>query len=89
MGNSSTMERQNAAKTVGQVFQGQGPLTEEEEQQFKQLIEDVAEFNKIGRFKERESSEQEQQTQKVEIELSTDDNRENPEEETEEKDEKE
>jgi len=74
VGNSSTMERQNAAKTVGQVFQGQGPLTDEEEQQFKQLIEDVAEFNKRGRFTEQSSQqEQEQQTQKVEIEVSTDD----------------
>lgn len=79
MNNNKTMERQNAAKTVGQLFQGQGPLTDEEEEQFKELIEDVAEFNKIGRFKERQSSGQEQQLQKVEIELSTDDNRENPE----------
>ncbi len=80
------MERQNAAKTVGQVFQGQGPLTEEEEQQFKELIEDVAEFNKRGRFKDRQQPDnEEQQPQKVEIELSTDGG-ENPEEETEEED---
>ncbi|WP_049937165.1 hypothetical protein [Haloplanus natans] len=83
---NKTMERQNAAKTVGQVFQGQGPLTEEEEQQFKELIEDVAEFNKRGRFKDRQQPDnEEQQPQKVEIELSTDGG-ENPEEETEEED---
>jgi len=28
--NNKTMERQNAAKTMGQLFQGQGPLTDEE-----------------------------------------------------------
>lgn len=70
---NKTMERQNAAKTVGQVFQGQGPLTDQEEQQFKQLIEDVAEFNKRGRFGERQSSEQDEEIKKLEIEVSTDD----------------
>ena len=65
------MERQNAAKTVGQVFQGQGPLTEEEEKQFKRLIQDVSEFNKRGRFKDLNSSKDDRQTQKVEIEVST------------------
>lgn len=84
---NKTMERQNAAKTVGQVFQGQGPLTDEEEQQFKQLIEDVAEFNKRGRFRDCQQSDSgEQPPQKIEIELSTG-NSVNPEEDTEEQDE--
>ena len=51
---SKTMERQNAVKSVSQIFQGSGPLDEEEERQFKQLVEDVAEFNKTGSFPEED-----------------------------------
>ena len=50
MKNNRTMERQNAVKSVSQIFQGQGKLSEEEEQQAKRLIEEFAEFNKRGSF---------------------------------------
>lgn len=85
---NKTIERQSAAKAVAEIFHGQGPLTEEEEEQYKRLTEEVAEFNKRGRFTGSESTEQEQETQKLEIEVSTD-NTENPEEDTEEEDEEE
>jgi hypothetical protein len=72
--NNKTIERQSAAKAVAEIFRGQGPLTDEEERQYKRLTEDVAEFNKRGRFKDLDSdnSEDSQETQKVEIEVSTD-----------------
>jgi hypothetical protein len=87
--NNKTIERQSAAKAVAEIFHGEGPLTEQEEEQYKRLTEDVADFNKRGRFTELHSSEQEEkQTQRVEIEVSTDGG-ENPEKDTEEGDEEE
>ena len=71
--NNKTIERQSAAKAVAEIFHGQGPLTDEEEKQYKRLTEEVAEFNKRGQFKERSRSGQGQETQKVEIEVSTED----------------
>ena len=50
MKNNRSMERQNATKSVAQIFQGAGPLTEAQEQQAKQLILEFSEFNKRGTF---------------------------------------
>ena len=57
MSNSKTIERQSAAKAVAEIFHGQGPLDEEEKKQFKDLTEEVAEFNKRGRFRKQEEME--------------------------------
>ncbi|MFB1064941.1 hypothetical protein [Natrinema sp. H-ect4] len=70
---NKTIERQSAAKAVAEIFHGQGPLTDEEKQQYKELTEDVAHFNKTGSFKELRSPDQDQEPQKVEIEIATDD----------------
>jgi len=50
MSNNRSMERQNATKSVAQIFQGAGPLSEEQEQQAKRLIREFSEFNKRGTF---------------------------------------
>jgi hypothetical protein len=57
MRNSQTMERQNAVKSVSQIFQGAGPLDEEEEKQFKRLVREAAHFNKVGKFEKGENQE--------------------------------
>ena len=55
--NNPTMERQNAVKSVSQIFQGHGKLNEEEEKQAKRLIQEFAEFNKRGTFDTGENQE--------------------------------
>jgi hypothetical protein len=54
MTNNRTMERQNAVKSVSQIFQGHGKLSDEEERQAKRLIQEFAEFNKKGSFRTEE-----------------------------------
>lgn len=55
MSNNRSMERQNATKSVAQIFQGQGKLSEDEEQQFKRLVRETAHFNKVGSFETGEN----------------------------------
>lgn len=57
MTNNPIMGRQNAVKSVSQIFQGHGKLSEEEEEQAKRLIREFAEFNKRGSFETGENSE--------------------------------
>jgi len=53
--NNPTMERQNAVKSVSQIFQGHGKLSDDEEQQFKRLVRETAYFNRVGKFQTGEN----------------------------------
>lgn len=55
--NNPMMGRQNAVKSVSQIFQGHGQLSDEEEEQAKRLIREFAEFNKKGSFDTGENQE--------------------------------
>ena len=57
MSNNRTMERQNAVKSVSQIFQGHGKLSEDEEKQFKRLVRETAHFNKVEKFEKGENQE--------------------------------